>query len=93
MNRGYACLVRLVLVALLVSVHSLAAASTMYWQFTMFLPGDTVAVSDLNDLGAILFTGFGDRFPGGGSAIGHPPDYALRVLPGLRDFPSAVQPV
>jgi len=68
-----AFLTRLVLVALLVSVHPLAVASTVYWQYTQILWGDTVRVSDLNDLGVILYTGFGDwGIPGGASAIGGP---------------------
>ena len=92
MNRGYACLVRLVLVALLVSVHSLAAASTVYWQYTSAHAGDTVGVGDLNDLGAILYNGFGDRFPGGGSAIGHPPDYELEFIQGYGTFPPWYNP-
>ena len=93
MNRGYAYLLRSVLVALLVSVHPLAAASPTYWRFTMFLGGDTVEVSDLNDLGAILFTGFGDRFPGGGSAIGHPPEPRLyEFFQGYGIFPPLFDP-
>ena len=93
MNRAYACLVRLALVALLVSVHSLAAASTMYWRFTTFLPGDTVAVSDLNDLGVVLFTGFYDTFPDGRSAIGRPPHYTFEsAFPGYGIFPPSYNP-
>ncbi len=87
MNRGYACLVRLVLVALLVSVHPLAAATTTYWQFTRFLAADTVGISDLNDLGVVLFIGFGDRLPDGGSAVGRPPDYNYDFFEGYGIFP------
>ena len=82
-----ASLARLVLFAFVLSVCSLAAASTVYWQFTRFLPGDTVAVSDLNDVGVILYTGFGDRFPGGGSAIGRPPSYDYEFVQGYGIFP------
>jgi hypothetical protein len=91
MKSGYASLARLVLVALLVSVHSLAAASTMYWRFTPVCAGDTVAVSDLNDQGVVLLTGF--QFLGGGaSATVVPPGCDREFFQGYGSFPPWYNP-
>lgn len=69
-----AFLAALVLFVFAMSVHSLAAASVAYWQFLQLPAGDTVAVTDLNDLETISYAGFGDSFPGGASATTGPTD-------------------
>jgi hypothetical protein len=60
----------LVLFTLVVPIHSLATASTMYWRYVPLCAGDTVAVSDLNDQGVLLLNGF--QSPNGASATGVP---------------------
>jgi hypothetical protein len=66
-TRWTASVVGPVLVALFVSAHGVASASTVYWRFTPILWADTVAPTDLNDLGRISYVGFGDPMQ---SAIG-----------------------
>ena len=84
-QRAVASVASLLLFTLVMSMHSLATASTVYWRFMSVCAGDTVAVSDLNDLGMTLHTGF--QIPGGASAVNRPPGCDRDFFQGYGSFP------